>query len=36
MKEKISLYTYVDSGIYDLVLTKISMNIIKAAFTYRS
>ena len=35
IKEKISLYTYVDSGIYDLALTEICVNIAKAEFVYR-
>ena len=35
IKEKISLYTYVDIGIYDLALTEICVNIAKAAFVYR-
>lgn len=36
IKEKFSLYTYVDSGIYDLALTEICVNIAKAAFVYRN
>ena len=36
IKEKIDLYTCVDSGLYDLALTEICENIANAAFTLRN
>lgn len=36
IKEKISLYTCTDSGLYDLALTEICVNIAKAAFVFRN
>ena len=36
VKEKISLYTCVDGGLYDLALTEICVNIAKAAFVFRN
>lgn len=35
IKEKIGLYTCIDSGLYDLALTEICVNISKAAFVFR-
>ena len=36
IKERISLYTCVDGGLYDLALTEICVNIAKAAFVFRN
>ena len=36
VKEKISLYTCVDGGLYDLALTEICVNTAKSAFVFRN
>ena len=36
IKEKISLYTCADSGLYDLALIEICVNIAKVAFVFRN